>query len=111
MWNESLAAWGEPLPADERAALIERVAKAVVDRGLQSAAVLALEMHKPLAFVAAQTMIVTTPLLAPLIGLDRMQRVGRLLQEPGAVEAVIVRIEEMTVERDHRPLIDAREVA
>ena len=98
--EDSAFAWDEELSPKERAALIERAARGIVARGLQTPAILALEMHKPLAFVASQTMIVATPLLGPLIGIDRMQQWGRLLAAPGAVEELLARIEAYTAERD-----------
>jgi hypothetical protein len=98
----ALAAYDDPLPDAERDALLDKAARAVVSRGLEAPAVLALEMHKPLAFVASQALIVTTPLLGPLLGLGRMQNLTRLLQEPGAVEALLVRIEEMSARKERQ---------
>ena len=92
----SLADWNEPLPADERDRLLNSIADTVVGRGLQTPAILALEMHKPLAFVASQSLIVGTPLLGPLIGLERMQRLSRFLAQPGSVDDLVARIEQRT---------------
>ena len=89
-----LALWDEPLAPDERERLLDGVAEAVVRRGLETPALFALEMHRPFGFLASQGLIVFAPLLAPLIGLDRMQSAARLLREPDAVEALIGRIEE-----------------
>jgi hypothetical protein len=33
-------------------------------------------------------------MLGPLLGLDRMQKLSRLLAEPGAIDALIARLEE-----------------
>lgn len=92
--------WEEPLPDEEREALLERAAEQVVKRGLQAPVIMALEMHRPLAFIASQGIIFATPLVGPLLGLERMQTVGRFLQEPGAVEALIRRIEDKTMAAD-----------
>lgn len=99
----SLDRWDEPLPADERETLLNRFADAVVKRGLETPAVMALEMHRPIAFLASQSLIVLTPMLGPLIGLERMQTISRLLREPGGVEALIRRIEERS-EREAPPI-------
>jgi hypothetical protein len=93
----SLAPWNEPLPEAEREELLEKLATQVARRGLSVPAIVALEMHRPMAFMLSQTLIALTPLFGPLIGLNRMQTLGRLLAEPGGVEALIRRIEDKTV--------------
>jgi hypothetical protein len=95
--------WNDPLPAEERERLLDKLAKAVVGRGLETPAILALEMHKPLAFLGAQTLIVATPMLGPLLGLERMQTLSRLLNEPGSVDALVRRIDEVSAARARRP--------
>lgn len=85
--------WDEPLPPDERERLLNEVAAAVAKRGLQTPALFALEMHRPLAFTLSQSLIVFGPLFAPLIGVERMERAARLLREEGAIDALIERIE------------------
>ena len=92
----SLAQWNEPLPDAEREELLEKLATQVVRRGLSVPAIVALEMHRPLAFTFSQGLIALTPLFGPLIGLHRMQTLGRLLAEPDGVEALIRRIEDKT---------------
>ena len=96
----SLALWDEPLTPEEREALVDRVAEAVVRRGLQTPAVFALEIHRPVSFVASQGLIVLGPLLGPLLGLERMQNASRLLREPDGIEALIRRIEERAEARE-----------
>lgn len=93
----SLAQWSEPLPEAEREELLESIATQITKRGLSVPAILALEMHRPLAFMLSQSMIALTPLFGPVVGLNRMQRFGRLLGEPGGVEALIRRIEDKTI--------------
>ncbi|MCX6367428.1 MAG: hypothetical protein NTX57_12045 [Armatimonadetes bacterium] len=93
----SLAHWNEPLPEAEREALLEKISTQVVKRGLSVPAIIALEMHRPMAFMLSQSLIALTPLFGPLVGLNRMQVFGRLLAEPGGVEALIRRIEDKTI--------------
>lgn len=97
----STTVWNEPLSADEREELIERAATMVVKRGLSVPAIVALEMHRPIAFTLSQGIIALTPLFAPLIGLHRMQTLSRLLSEPGGIEALIRRIEDLTTTTPH----------
>ena len=96
----SFLLWDEPLPAEERESLISKTVEVIARRGLQTPALLLLEMHKPLAFVASQGMVAGAPLLAPLIGLERMQAVGRLLATPGGIDELIARIEASAVSDD-----------
>ncbi len=86
--------WDEPLPAVERDALLGAAADAILRRGLAVPAVFALEMNRPLSFLASQSLIGLAPLLAPVLGIERMQRLARLLAEPGSVAELIRRLEE-----------------
>lgn len=90
----SVAQWDEPLAPQERDALLDRMADEVAKRGLTTPALFALEIHRPFAFMASQGLILGGGLLAPLLGLERVQNLSRLLREPGAVESLIQRIEE-----------------
>ena len=88
------------LSPEERDGILDRIAEALVVRRLEVPAILALELHKPLAFVASQALIVITPLLAPALGLERMQKATRLLEDRGNLERLIERIEQRVEERD-----------
>ena len=88
------------LPPEERDGILDRIAEALVVRRLEVPAILALELHKPLAFVGSQALIVFTPLLAPALGLERMQKATRLLEERDNLERLIQRIEQRVEERD-----------
>ncbi len=95
----SVFLWDEPLAPDEREALINRLAKETAGRGLETPTIFFLEMHRPVAFLASQGMIVLGPMLGPLLGIERMQAVSRLLREPGVVDEIIARIEEEATQR------------
>ena len=95
----SVFLWDEPLSPAEREALMERVATEVARRGLETPTILFLEIHRPVAFLASQGMIVLGPMLGPLLGIERMQAVSRLLREPGAVDELITRIEDKAAAR------------
>ncbi|GAB4459969.1 MAG: hypothetical protein OHK0029_23260 [Armatimonadaceae bacterium] len=87
--DSPLDLWNEPLTPQERHHLLDSVAEAIRQRGLQTPALFFIEMHRPLGFLAAQGLIVLTPMLAPLLGLDRVQKLGRLLSDPEAVEELV----------------------
>jgi len=90
----------EPLSDDERDKLINDLAKKIVDRGMETPAVLFLEMHKPISFLAGQSMIAASPFLVPLFGQAGVRGYSQLLNEPDNVERLIRRIEDLSVEKD-----------
>ena len=105
----SVFLWDEPLAPDEREALMDRVATEVARRGLETPAILFLEIHRPVAFLASQGLIVLGPLLGPLLGIERMQAFSRLLREPGAVDELINRIEDEAAGRSASPKYAAQQ--
>jgi len=88
------AAWDVPLTEEERERLLDGFVRIVRRWGLETPATFALEMHRPLAFIGSQGLITLTPMLGPLLGLDWMQKLSRLLAEPGAIDALIARLED-----------------
>lgn len=93
----------KPLAPEEASALADSIARYIVNRRLETPAVLFFEMHKPLSFLASQAAIVAMPFLGPLIGARRMADLSRLLSDRKYVELLISRIEEMAAERDAAP--------
>lgn len=89
-----------PLAPDEARGLIDAIAAKVVARRLESPAVVFLEMHKPLSFIASQGMLVAMPMIGPLIGAERMLGYSKLLADRANIDALIQRIEELAVQRD-----------
>jgi hypothetical protein len=83
------------LTDEERDAILDSVARKVVDRRLEMPAVLFLEMYKPLAFLASQALVVSMPMLSPLLGVERMSQLSRLLKDRQNIELLIQRIEQM----------------
>ncbi len=95
-----VADFGEPLSPEERDELIESIAQNIHRRGLETPAILFLEMHKPLSFFASQTLIVTSPLIAPIVGFGRVSAASRLLECRDNVELLIRRLEELATSRE-----------
>lgn len=91
---------GEPLSEEETQKFVTDVATAIVKRRLETPAVLFLEMHKPLSYIAGQGLIVAMPFLGPILGQDRIARFSRFLQGRDNLERLIQRIEDMAEERD-----------
>ena len=86
--------WDAELPEEDRDKLIATLADKVHQRGLHTPAILFLEMHKPLAFLAGQTMILGSGFLAPLFGPQNVQKYAKLLESRANIELLIQRIEE-----------------
>ena len=89
----------QELPQEDIDRIIESAAQDIVRRGLQTPAILFLETHKPLSFVASQALVVGVPLLGPLFGAERMMQVSKLLRSKENVEKLIGRIESLSVEK------------
>jgi hypothetical protein len=92
-----------PLADEERDSLVNSIASAIVKRRLEAPAIFFLEAHKPLSFLASQSVLVAMPFLAPLIGAQRMADLSKLLRDRENVDMLISRIEEMASDCDHGP--------
>jgi hypothetical protein len=89
--------WDQELPDSQRDALIENLAQRVDRYRLYLPAILFLEMHKPIAFLASQSLVLGSGLLAPIFGPQNVQQLSKLLESRENVERLIRRIEELNV--------------
>jgi hypothetical protein len=85
--------WATELTDEEADRLLEKAASEVLKRKMAVPAILALEMHRPLARLAGNASVAFAPFLVPFLGFDNVNDYSRLLTRPGAVEALIMRIE------------------
>lgn len=85
--------WDAELTPEQRDALIEQIVKQVAARKMQMPAILFLEMHKPLAFLAGQGLIVSSGFLAPVFGPKNIQQYARLFESRDNIERLIRQIE------------------
>jgi hypothetical protein len=90
--------WADEMAPEERDRVIDRIASAVVQRGLEAPAVLFLELHKPLTFIASQGIVVMSPFVAPLIGFENVRAASKLLEDRGNIDRLTARIEELAEE-------------
>jgi acyl-CoA reductase-like NAD-dependent aldehyde dehydrogenase len=89
--------WDAELNPADRDALIDRCARIVADHKMGLPAILFLEMHRPLGSLAAQSLILASGFLAPLVGPQRVREMARLLESPDSIERLIARIEALSL--------------
>lgn len=92
--------WENELTEADISSMIDELAKKVSDRRMETAAILFLEMHKPLAFLAGQSLIAGSPFLVPIFGAERINRYSIVLGSRENVERLIYRIEQTADERE-----------
>jgi hypothetical protein len=89
------------LPADGKrdwTEAIDKVAKKIVDLGMEMPSVLFLEAHKPVTFFVNQFFIFIAPIVAPLFG-GRTEEVAKFFEDRDNIEKLIRRIEEKSEEK------------
>lgn len=94
-----------PEPAAARAArrerndaVIETLARAVVDRRLESPAVLFLELNRPIGFLFSQAAFFARPFLSFFLPVHEVEAAAEVLDDPAALERLIGRIGELSAE-------------
>jgi hypothetical protein len=90
----------DELSLEERDKLIDELARKIVGRRLETPAIMFLEMHKPVAFLASQSMIAVSPFLVPLFGPEGVRKYAQLFGTRENVELLIRRIEDLSEEKD-----------
>ena len=86
----------DELAPDERDRLIDELAQKIVRRGMETPSIMFLEMHKPVAFLASQTMLVASPFLTPMFGPEGVRKYSQLFGNSENVELLIRRIEDLS---------------
>src|SRR5262249_34744056 len=82
----------EPLAADDRA-LLDRLARRIVELRLELPAILTLETSKPLSLLAGQTLVFMEPVVQSIFSVPDYRRFALLIERRDAVEALIQGIE------------------
>lgn len=88
--------WDAALTDSERDELIEKCARLVVTRGMTAPAILFLELHLPVGFLAGQSLILASGFLAPIFGPQRVRQMARLLESRDNVQRLIARIDALS---------------
>ena len=76
-------------------ALIDRLCREVVRRGLATPAITFLEMAHPLNGVGAATLHFFTPIVSVVFDVDGCRRFAEFLEQRGSIEILCRRIEEL----------------
>lgn len=95
--------WDAELSEEERDRLIESLVQKIQRYRMESAAIFFLEMHKPLTYVASQSMLLGSGFLAPLFGPENVQKYSKMFEKRENVELLIRRIEESYVRSEKNP--------
>ena len=90
---------GEPDPDD--LASLDRLAKFIVDRGLESPAILFLQSSVPLSYIGSQVMIGLEPIVGPFFPRQDFERLSRIFERRDGIDRLTSRIEEFVSERDN----------
>jgi hypothetical protein len=88
---------------EERDRLLERAAREVVRRRWETPITVWLEMHRPLGFFGHQGMVFLQPMLAPIVGWQKIDRVTQLFADPKNVDRFFDCLEQALHERDYAP--------
>lgn len=81
------------LPDERRDELIEKTARAVVDRNLAAPAIFFLETMKPLSFVGSQVMVFFDPIVRSIFNFRQYNEVRLALEHRENVELLLRKIE------------------
>lgn len=73
--------WEQELPDAEVERLIEKAASEIRRRKLETPAIFAIEMHKPLANVGAHAALALSPFLIPFFGMDNVGAYSAIFRE------------------------------
>ena len=86
--------WETELTEEQANNLIDLAAKKILERGLTTPAIFALESCKPMCGLATQMATLHMPFLLPLVGFDNFNGYSQLLSKREHVERLIQRIED-----------------
>jgi hypothetical protein len=100
-WRHAFAL--EPaLPPEEDGLpdVLERFALQVVERRMETPAILFLETVRPLNFIGSQLMFAASPLVGLFRNTHQLNEVACALEHRGAVERLVQRIEQLSRDTD-----------
>ena len=75
--------------------LIDGLARRISSWGLATPSIALLEAHKPLSFIASQTLLAFQPLLTLFLGDAPLGEYASLLEDRSSVDRIIYRLEQL----------------
>jgi hypothetical protein len=85
--------WQDELNDEQTESLIEKAANEIRRRKMETPAIMMLEMHKPLGWVASQATLAFSPFLVPFTGFDFMNDYSRLFAKRENIEKLLQKLE------------------
>ncbi|MCP4684346.1 MAG: hypothetical protein GY867_02760 [bacterium] len=85
---------GKGLLPEEQEAVLDKLARKVVDKGMSVPAILFLESVKPLNFIGSQTMVFFEPMVQTVFNFKDYDNLRSALEKRESIEILILRIEE-----------------
>lgn len=89
------------LSEDRKRELIDKLAKWVQSRGLETATIFTLELIKPLSWIGLQFLLGVSPIFIPLVDEKTFNDYTLLFEDRENLEAVLQRVEKLRDEREH----------
>ena len=90
--------WEQEIPEAEVERLIEKASEAIRRRKLETPAIFAIEMHKPLSNVGAHAALALSPFLIPFFGLDNVGAYSAIFREKRNLERLVDKLAEPRAE-------------
>ncbi|RKX24929.1 MAG: hypothetical protein DRP45_07105 [Candidatus Zixiibacteriota bacterium] len=88
---------GKGILPEEQEAVIVKLARKVVDKGMTVPAIMFLESVKPLNFIGSQVMVFFEPVVQAVFNISDYDNLRMALEKRETIEIMILRIEEMDV--------------
>ena len=88
------------LTNEERDRWLDRMAREITRRRMEAPAAFALALHRPLAFLGSQALLVAMPFFAGLVGPENVMKLSRLMEDRRNIDRLLDRIEELAAERN-----------
>ena len=86
---------GFDVTVEQRDAIIDTIARSVVNKGMELPVTLLLEVGKPVSFLFSQALLLAGPVLYPFFGVERIDRFAGFLNSRENVEKLVERIERL----------------
>ncbi len=85
--------WSEELAPEKETELLRQAARDIKRRKMETPAIMALEMHKPIANTLASGAVVFAPFLVPFFGFDKVNEYSQLFSKRENIERLLALLE------------------